>query len=179
MVYKFRVILDTEEDVIRDISILRTDTLEDLHKAIYTSFGFSGTEVASFYNCDDDWGQEGEIPLFDIGEFVGESKTMSDYKLMDILDKENKKILYVYDFINMWTFFVELVSVDKIVEGKKYPETLLSIGQTPEESPNKNFEAEPEDFYSEFEDDLDQDDLDMFSEDDFLDNSSDNEENWN
>ena len=29
MVYKFRVILDAEEDVFRDIAILEDDTLED------------------------------------------------------------------------------------------------------------------------------------------------------
>ena len=34
MVYKFRVILDTEEDIFRDIAILEDDTLEDLHNAI-------------------------------------------------------------------------------------------------------------------------------------------------
>jgi len=38
MVYKFRVILDAEEDVIRDIAILESDTLEDLHNAIVNAF---------------------------------------------------------------------------------------------------------------------------------------------
>jgi hypothetical protein len=49
MVYKFRVILDAEEDIFRDIAILADDTLEDLHNAIFNSFGFDGMEVASFY----------------------------------------------------------------------------------------------------------------------------------
>jgi hypothetical protein len=39
MVYKFRVILDAE-DIFRDIAILADDTLEDLHNAIFNSFGF-------------------------------------------------------------------------------------------------------------------------------------------
>ena len=58
MVYKFRVILDVEEDVFRDIAILSTETLEDLHNAIINSFGFDGSEVGSFYTCDDEWAQE-------------------------------------------------------------------------------------------------------------------------
>ena len=33
MVYKFRVILDAEEDIFRDIAILSDDTLEDLQNA--------------------------------------------------------------------------------------------------------------------------------------------------
>ena len=49
MVYKFRVILDAEEDVIRDIAIQEDATLEDLHNAIVNAYGFDGLEVASFY----------------------------------------------------------------------------------------------------------------------------------
>jgi hypothetical protein len=61
MVYKFRVILDAEEDIFRDIAILADDTLEDLHNAIFNSF--DGMEVASFYTCDETWNQEDEISL--------------------------------------------------------------------------------------------------------------------
>ena len=78
MVYKFRVILDAEEDVFRDIAILESDTLEDLHNAIVNAFGFDGLEVASFYTCDDTWNQEDEIPMFDSGDIPGENKIMSD-----------------------------------------------------------------------------------------------------
>jgi hypothetical protein len=60
MVYKFRVILDAEEDIFRDIAILADDTLEDLHNAIFNSFGFDGH---SFYTCDETWNQEDEISL--------------------------------------------------------------------------------------------------------------------
>jgi hypothetical protein len=45
MVYKFRAILDAEEDIFRDI--LADDTLEDLHNAIFNSFGFDGMELHS------------------------------------------------------------------------------------------------------------------------------------
>ena len=65
MVYKIRLILDTEENVLRDIVIGYNDTLEDLHNAITNAFGFYGTEMASFYLTDDKWNQGDEIPLFD------------------------------------------------------------------------------------------------------------------
>jgi Plasmid pRiA4b ORF-3-like protein len=119
MVYKFRVILDNEDDVFRDIAILADDTLEDLHNAIFNSFGFDGMEIGSFYTCDDTWNQEDEISLFDSGDVLGEMKIMSDYKLLDILDKENTKIIYVYDFINMWTFLVELAAKCLKIRAKK------------------------------------------------------------
>ncbi len=95
-----------KEDIFRDIAILEDDTLEDLHNAIVNAFGFDGSEIASFYTCDDAWTQEDEIPLFDTGDVPGEMKTMADYPLSSILDENATKIIYVYDFFNMWTVFV-------------------------------------------------------------------------
>ena len=178
MVYKFRVILDAEEDIFRDIAILSDDTLEDLHNAIFNSFGFDGMEVASFYTCDDTWNQEDEIPMFDAGDVPGEQKTMSDYQLEDLLDKQNTKIIYVYDFINMWTFLVELAAIEDQNPGNIYPETIFSHGEMPDEAIEKNFEADMhDDIYGEFEDDIDEDDLDMFSGDDSFEDYG-SEENW-
>lgn len=178
MVYKFRVILDNEEDIFRDIAILEDDTLEDLHNAIFNSFGFDGMEVASFYTCDDTWNQEDEISLFDTGDVIGVQKIMSDYPLSEVLDSENTKIIYVYDFINMWTFLVELASIEEIEVGSTYPSTLFSHGEMPDEAMEKSFEADMhDDIYGEFEDDLDEDDLDMFSGDDSFEEYG-TEENW-
>lgn len=179
MVYKFRVILDAEEDIFRDIAILDDDTLEDLHNAIFNAFGFDGMEVASFYTCDETWNQEDEIPLFDVGDVPGEQRIMSDYKLSDILDEENTKIIYVYDFINMWTFLVELAAIEEQTAGSTYPETLFSHGEMPDEAIEKNFEADnADDFYDDFEDGLDEDDLDMFEGDNNFEDYG-FEENWN
>ena len=179
MVYKFRAILDAEEDIFRDIAILEDDTLEDLHNAIFNAFGFDGMEVASFYTCDETWNQEDEIPMFDTGDVPGEIKTMSDYKLSDLLDEENTKIIYVYDFINMWTFLVELAAIEDQIAGNFYPETLFSHGEMPDEALEKNFEADnADDFYDDFEDGLDEDDLDMFEGDGGFEDFG-FEENWN
>lgn len=178
MIYKFRAILDAEEDVFRDIAIQEEDTLEDLHNAIVNAFGFDGLEVASFYTCDDQWNQEEEIPMFDSGDVPGEMKIMSDYPLNQLLGEDQTKIIYVYDFINMWTFLVELAAVEEAETSVIYPNLLFSHGVLPAIAPEKEFEAEGEDFYSEFEDDLDEDDLDMFSGDDSFEDFG-FEENWN
>lgn len=178
MVYKFRVILDTEEDIFRDIAILANDTLEDLHNAIFNAFGFDGHEVASFYTCDGQWNQEDEIPMFDVGDIPGEQKIMSDYVLSDILDKENTKLIYVYDFINMWTFLVELAAIEQEEVGAVYPSLLYSLGEMPEASAEKNFEAENETTYTEFEDDYDEDDLDALDDGENYEDYG-FEENWN
>ncbi|WP_298221794.1 hypothetical protein [Flavobacterium sp.] len=182
MVYKFRVILDTEEDIFRDIAILEDDTLEDLHNAIVNAFDFDGMELASFYTCDNQWNQDEEIPLFDTGDVAGEMKTMADYPLASILDKEHTKIIYVYDFLNMWTFLVELAAIEEVAVNETYPSTLFSHGIMPLDATDKSFEADmTDDIYGEFEDDLDEDDLDMFDDNEGGESFEDYgfEENWN
>jgi hypothetical protein len=180
MVYKFRVILDAEEDIFRDIAILEEDTLEDLHNAIVNAFGFDGMEIASFYTCDDQWNQEDEIPLFDTGDVPGEQRTMADYQLNTILDKENTKIIYVYDFLNMWTFFVELAAVEEMEASVTYPDLLFAHGVMPMTAPDKDFTGDDDSAFSDFDDDYDDEDYDMFEDDtENLDDLGFDDHNWN
>lgn len=168
MVYRFRVILDAEEDVFRDIEMLQESTLEDLHNTIVQSFGFDGTEMASFYVSDDDWNQGEEISQFDMGD--ESARLMNETTLDSILSEDQTKLIYVYDFFNMWTFFVELAQIAEIEEGRDYPNLMFVHGQIPMTAPDKEFTAEEEDPLSdEFDDDFDIDDYDNLSFD----------ENWN
>lgn len=178
MVYKFRVILDTEEDIFRDIAILNTDTLEDLHNTINNAFGFDGTEMASFYTCDDKWNQEDEIPLFDTGDEPGEQSTMQNFILKDLLDEHQTKIIYVYDFLNMFTFLVELAAIEELDSQTAYPTLLFAHGEISGiDQPNFNFEQE--DLYDEFEDDYDDDDFESFDDDEFGSYDDYADDNWN
>ncbi len=178
MVYKFRVILDAEEDVFRDIAILEDDTLEDLHNAIVNAFDFDGLELASFYTCDNQWNQDEEIPMFDGGDIPGEQKIMSDYTLSDILDEDNTKIIYVYDFLNMWTFFVELGAIEEVQSGETYPAMLFSHGIMLASAPEKDFSDSAESEFDYDEDDYDEDDLDMLDGGENFEDFG-FEENWN
>lgn len=180
MVYKFRVILDAEEDIFRDIAIQEDDSLEDLHNAIVNGFGFDGTELASFYTCDDQWNQDEEISLFDTGDVPGEQKIMADYPLSEMLNEDQTKIIYVYDFLNMWTFLIELAAIEEPEAGMTYPGLLFSHGEMPASAGDREFESDSmkDDIYGEFEDDLDEDDLDMFDDNENFEDFG-FEENWN
>lgn len=173
MVYKFRVILDAEEDVFRDIAIRSNDTLEDLHNTIINAFGFDGAEGGSFYTCDEQWTQGEEIPLFDMGDIPGEQKTMADFGLSDLLDEETTKILYIYDPFNMWTFFVELAAIEEETETDEteLPALLFAHGILPSEAPvNFNTPLSKDDMFGDFDDDYDEDDFDMFDGDEDFEN---------
>ncbi len=172
MIYRFRAILDHDqkEDIFRDIEIRKTDTFEDLHNVLTQSFGFDGSEMASFYISDDEWNQGEEISLFDMSEGGSDIQLMSETILNSAVTENRTKLIYVYDFLSMWTFMVELGEIVDEAQGTDYPNLLFVHGQVPDEAPEKVFEAESgEDAFDEFEDGYSSDDYDHL---DF-------EENWN
>ena len=171
MIYRFRVILDndTEDDVFRDLEIRETDTLEDLHNIIAQSFGFDGLEMASFYLSNDTWDQGEEISMFDVSESNESIRLMNETIINDVIHEAQTKLIYVYDFLSMWTFFVELAEIVEEAQGTDYPNLMFVHGQIPDDAPVKSFETEDFDDYNEFEDDLDIDDYDNLDFD----------ENWN
>ncbi|WP_010134912.1 IS1096 element passenger TnpR family protein [Ochrovirga pacifica] len=165
MVYKIRVILDTEKDVIRTLLVDANDTLETFHLLIAKVFGFNGQEMASFYRSDDEWNQGEEIPLFSMDEDP-DALSMSNTTLKQNIEDVGEKLIYVYDYLNMWTFFCELIEVSPSTD-TELPKLILSVGETPDEAPVKEFTAQKND-----DDDfnLDDDDFDNdFDEFDSLD----------
>jgi len=165
MVYKIRVILNTKEDVIRDIVIHKTVTLEDLHNAITNAFGFTGNEMASFYRSDEDWTQGEEFPLFDMGEGANDITQMQDISVESVLEKNHDKLIYVYDFFAMWSFFVEVIDIDFEDNHIEVPSLLFSLGIIPNNAPDVNFESE--DLSTKNFDNENNDDDDDFDEFDF------------
>ncbi len=157
MVYKIRAILNAEEDVIRDIAILKTATLEDLHNALSNAFGFEGNEMAAFYESDNDWIQGEEFPLFDMGDNIDPKTQMSGILLENILKVENAKLIYVYDFFNMWTFYIELIESNLDIDNYELPNLLFSLGSVPKTAPDLQFESE--NLNEEFEDDEEEDEF--------------------
>ena len=170
MVYRFRVILDADEDVFRDIEMLQESTLEDLHNTIIQSFGFDGAEMASFYVSDEEWNQGEEIHQLDMSGHDTSIKLMNETSLDSILSEKQTRLIYVYDFLKMWTFFVELGQIAEIEEGRDYPNLMFVHGQIPDNAPEKEFKGEDEGMLNgDFDDDYDTDGYDDFSFD----------ENWN
>ncbi len=142
MIYRFRIILDAKEDVFRDIEIEAEATLEDLHNTITQTFGFEGQEMASFYISNEGWEQGEEIALFDVSEGVNSVRVMNETAIDDVTNREKTRLLYVYDFLNMWTFLVELADIAEADGNQTYPNLMFSHGEIPDEAPDKEFVAE-------------------------------------
>lgn len=162
--YKIRAILDTQEDIIRTILVNDIINLEELHLIIAKSFGFEGDEMASFYRSDEDWNQGEEIPLFNMAD-AGEDISMENCILNETLPNENDKLIYVYDFLNLWTFYVDVVEISN-EKRADLPKTILAVGDIPKEAPEKHFTADDvEDEFDEFgDDDMIDEDFDSFDD---------------
>lgn len=142
MIYRFRIILDAKEDVFRDIEIDEENTLEELHNTITQAFGFEGQEMASFYVSNEKWEQGEEIALFDMSEGVNSVRVMNETTINDVTNREQPRLLYVYDFLSMWTFLVELADIAEIDSNQTYPNLMFAHGEIPDEAPDKEFKAE-------------------------------------
>ena len=141
MIYRIRVILDndTKEDILRDVEIDKNSTLTDLHELILLSFNFSADQMASFFTVDEEWNQINEISLMNFDE---STDSMDSILIANILNNQNSKLLYIYDFMNMWTFYVELIEEAQEINNILYPRIIFSVGNVPEKAPYKKFTNE-------------------------------------
>ena len=163
MIYRFRIILDAKEDILRDIEIEDSATLEDFHYAIAQAFGFAGSEMASFYRTNEVWEQGEEIPLLDMDEGI---VPMGQEQIDSIFTAENHHLIYVYDFLALWTFFVELIEVGEPELTTLYPNLIFAQGEVPDEAPEKDFVADESALENEM-DDEEEEGLDDYNDADF------------
>ena len=179
MVYRFLIISDEVANFKREIQISSEATFLDLHHAILDATQYSREEICSFFICDDDWRKKTEITLIDMGASSDvDIYQMENTPLEELLEDEQQKLLYVFDYMYERAFFMEL---SEIITGKRLekPVCSLSIGQPPvqvitidEMEKIENFDI-GEDFYGDSafnEDELDLlDDSDQESIDNFYD----------
>lgn len=158
--------MDAQDDVFRDIEILEESTLEDFHNSIVNAFGFDGNEMAAFYISDDEWNQGEEISQFDFGEEHNDVRLMNETTLDSVVSKNQRKLIYVYDFLSMWTFLIELADIAEIEDGRDYPNLMYVHGQIPSDAPDKEFVADDNDYDDRDDSDLDLDNFDDLSYDD-------------
>jgi hypothetical protein len=141
IVYKFKVFLEDEDDeFLREIEIESNSTFEEFHYAILEAVGLQGEELASFYLCDSLWNKDKEITLLDMSEEENKIDIMSECKLKNYISDHDQKLIYEYDFLNMWTFHIELVKVKPPQPKTKYPLCVRKVGKlTPRSKTNNSF----------------------------------------
>ncbi len=166
-IYTFRVLIDTaeEEDVFRDIAIAADAPFEQLHLAIQDAFGFDNSQMASFYLADEYWDRGKEIALMDVSSGDQPVLAMSETPINQLIGNEQRRALYVFDFLLLWTFFVELVSEETPNPDFNYPMLMIEVGEAPDQ-----YSKQPEDLFGAMT--AEKDPNAMFDEDDEDENDS-------
>ncbi|HRJ35774.1 MAG TPA: hypothetical protein PK610_07285, partial [Flavobacteriales bacterium] len=65
-IYRFRVVLDTRDDVFCDVDINTEASFEEFYNAITNAFKFKGGVMSSFYMSNENWDKGEEITLLDM-----------------------------------------------------------------------------------------------------------------
>lgn len=157
IVYNFRITLDFEKDVIREIEVRSDQSFFEFHGMIIKAFGFTGNQMCSFFMSNEDWDKGEEIVLFDMGfeDSPDSPRVMENTQLSEMINKKNEKILYVYDFLKMWVFSAELIGETIPEKDIDYPRVVNSVGDAPDEN-EKSLDFEmPVEMMDEEDDDID------------------------
>ena len=137
MVYKIRVILDTKEDIFRDIEIKGKQTLWNLHLGIKSAFNLSGEELSTFNLLEEDGTVVKSVPLEDMSD-DGDGEIMSDVYIDEAFENEGDKAQFQYGLLDLWEFFCELVEIGDETKGVNYPITTYRFGNAPLKAPSKS-----------------------------------------
>jgi hypothetical protein len=148
-VYKFRVTLDDTEEFIRDIEMGSIHTFEDFHKALINAIGFDGSQLASFFVADNNWRKLKEITLLDMADpdlnnGEGQTEMMRETRLCDFIEDPHQRFLYVYDYMKMWSFYIELLKIQNAEKNILYPRCIKSIGDLPRKMTLTSFIPQPD-----------------------------------
>ena len=151
MQLKFRIILNVKNDVLRDIIVDSSISLIEFSKIISSEFGFDSSEISTFHHTDDNWEQLEEIKIFKIDD---QDKIMDNVSISNFFIAKDDKLIFIYDFLNYWTFFVELYEVGEFNINDKNYLTINSIGEVPKEAPSDIFSQSDETNQIDFDDNL-------------------------
>ena len=151
MQLKFRIILNVKNDVLRDIIVDSSISLIEFSNIISSEFGFDSSEISTFHHTDENWEQLEEIKIFKIDD---QDKIMDKVSISNFFIAKDDKLIFIYDFLNYWTFFVELYEVGEFNINDKNYLTINSIGEVPKEAPSDIFSKSDETNQIDFDDNL-------------------------
>ena len=132
-ILRFRVYLEEDDSVYRDVAIRHTQTFLQLHEIILKAYEFDKKHQATFYRSNDNWQRGKEITLEKYNkQYRVEPLLMESTMIGSEIFDPNQKFIYVYDFVKNWTFQLELINVSKDENPKlTYPAVVRTEGIGP------------------------------------------------
>lgn len=150
-VYRFRVCLEDNEDIYRDIDIRAAQTFEEFHNCIQVAFKFDAKHAASFFVSDDYWRKGDEVTLrkedLELDEEekrlnVTPKRLMSAVKISKLIEQPHQRFVYVFDPNVQWSFLIEMVKITQEDAKLTYPACIRSVGTAPRQYKQTNMAKE-------------------------------------
>jgi Plasmid pRiA4b ORF-3-like protein len=143
-VLKFRIYLEEDTAVYRDIVVTHKQNFNLLHTTILKAYDFDSKHQATFYRSNDNWDRGREISLEKYNKaYQAPPLFMADTTIGSEIKDTNQKFIYVYDFAKNWTFLVELINIDKEENPKvSYPSITRKEGIGPQQYGTKSLLGE-------------------------------------
>jgi hypothetical protein len=143
-ILKFRVYLEEDESVYRDVVIRHTQTFFDLHEAILKAYEFDNKHQATFFRSNDHWQRGREISLEKYDqEYKAPPLIMIETTIGSEIRNPNQRFIYLYDFNKNWNFLLELINVSKEENPKlSYPSMVRTEGIAPSQYGTKGLLGE-------------------------------------
>lgn len=141
-VYRFRVCLEDNEDIYRDIDIKAAQTFDLFHDAIQEAFKFDKKHAASFFQSDDYWRKNDEITLNkedlalneeDKRRKIEKKYLMKETKVAKFIEQPHQRFVYVFDPNAQWGFLIEMIKIVNEDPKTNYPACIRTIGTAPKQ----------------------------------------------
>jgi hypothetical protein len=143
-ILKFRVYLEEDDSVYRDVAIRHKQSFFDLHETILKAFEFDSKHPATYYRSNESWqrGREITLEMYD-KTYKAPPLMMKETTVGSEIRDTNQRFIYVYDFAKNWTFLLELINISKEENPKlTYPAIVRREGIGPSQYGTKSLLGE-------------------------------------
>lgn len=139
-VLKFRVYVEDDNGIYRDIVINTSQAFLELHTCILQAYGFDQKHQATFYRSNEHWQQGRQISLENYDRpYRVPPLIMADTLIGSEIKDTNQHFIYEYDFNKGWIFLVELIGINKDADPRKsYPYVSRTEGIGPQQYGTKS-----------------------------------------
>ena len=111
MIYQFKITSIEQANFVRIIEMDGKKCFADLHWCIQQCCRYTPDQLASFFIASNKCGKQTEITFLDYGINGTQTEIMGKTSLQDTLSNIGQRLLYVFDFFNDRSFYIELTEI--------------------------------------------------------------------
>ena len=132
----FRVSLQHDPAILRDIEVPASGKLFNLAKAIVSAFDFDFDHAFGFYSQLSGAGFMRIHPKYELFADIGEETDAGSVKrtrVDEAFPEVGDQMLFLFDYGDDWRFVVDVIGIGRLEHKARYPKLLRREGASPEQ----------------------------------------------